>query len=333
MAHAPRHRIDWRRWFSRRAKVLVLACGSGLLLPLFSHVLADNDGRVPWLIDLAAHWQWLFLPGLMIAALFATVSDSRWWCCAMLLVPLPWLTAASAIKHASDAAVDLSIATANVHFTSTDVGPLAAWLAREKPDVVVVLEVSSAYARELRDVPDYRYQRVAASEDPFGIALLSRYPLTDDEVQRDEHDLARIEAKLQLPTACVTVIAVHPMPPLSPLFHRARNTRLHTLAVESASRAQPTVIAGDLNATPWSSAFSGLADLGLQRASDLRPSWPSFGQGVIGIPIDHVLVSNHWSVVSSTRGVGIASDHLPLVVRLHLNTRSNAIEATPQKCR
>ncbi len=311
----------------------MLMCGLGLLLPLCTHALAGAEGRIAWLIDLAAHWQWLYLPGFVIATLIASFVGRRWWCCALLLAPLPWLTAAPAATHAPNAAIDLSIASANVHFTSTDVGPLAAWLAREKPDVVVLLEVSPAYAVALRRLADYSFQRVAASDDPFGIALLSRYPLVGDEVLRDEHDLARIETSVQLPSACVTVIATHPMPPLSALFHRARNARLNALAVEAAASAQPTVIAGDLNATPWSSAFSGLADLGLRRASDLRPSWPSIGQGLLGIPIDHVLVSQNWSVVSSTRGAAIGSDHFPLLARLHLNAASKSIESTKQTCR
>lgn len=310
--------IDWRAWFSLRAKALMLLCAPGLLLPLCSHLLADNDGRLAWLIDLGAHWQWLYLPGFVIATLIASVVGRRWWCCALVLAPLPWLTSATLAPRAPDARIDLTVASANVHLTSTDVGPLAAWLSREQPDVVVVLEVSPTYADGLRALTDYRYQRIAASDDPFGIALLSRYPLVRDEVLRDEYDLARIEARVQLPEACVSLVAVHPMPPLSPLFHRARNVRLQALARQAAARAQPTVIAGDLNATPWSSAFAGLADLGVRRASDLRPSWPSIGQGLIGIPIDHVLVSRHWSVVRSARGDAMGSDHFPLVARLHL---------------
>jgi len=329
--------VNLRLFVARRAKVVMLACGIGLLLPLCTHALVGADGRLAWLIDLAAHWQWLYLSGFviatLIATLFATGVGRRWCCCALLLAPLPWLAAAPAATHATDAAIDLSIASANVHLTSTDVGPLAAWLAREEPDVVVLLEVSPAYAVSLRGLADYRYQRIAASADPFGIALLSRHPLIGDAVLRDEHDLARIETRVQLPSACVTVIATHPMPPLSPLFHRARNARLQAFAVEAAARTQPTVIAGDLNATPWSSAFRGLADLGLRRASDLHPSWPSIGQGLLGIPIDHVLVSTHWSVVSSTRGAAISSDHLPVVARLHLNAASNSTNPTNQKCR
>lgn len=311
--------IDWRAWFSLRARALMLLCAPGLLLPLCSHLLADEEGRLAWLIDLGAHWQWLYLPGFVIATLIASVVGRRWWCCALVLAPLPWLTASPSATHAPGASIDLTIATANVHLTSTDVGPLAAWLAREQPDVVVVLEVSPAYAGGLRSLPDYRYQRIVASDDPFGIALLSRYPLRNDEVLRDEHDLARIEAQLQLPGACVHLIAAHPMPPLSPLFHHARNVRLQAFARQAAARGQPTIVAGDLNATPWSSAFAGLADLGLRRASDLRPSWPSIGQGLIGIPIDHVLVSRHWSVVNSTRGTAIGSDHFPLIARLHMD--------------
>jgi endonuclease/exonuclease/phosphatase (EEP) superfamily protein YafD len=78
-------------------------------------------------------------------------------------------------------------------------------------------------------------------------------------------------------------------------------------------------VVGDLNATPWSSAFAGLAECGLRRAGSLRPTWPSLGGGWIGIPIDHVLASRHWRVRDAGLGPGLGSDHRPLLARLVLD--------------
>ena len=209
-----------------------------------------------------------------------------------------------------------AVASANVHLDSRNTQGLATWLAQEKPDVVVLLEVSPAYAQGLRTLRDYPFQHIVAQDSPFGIAVLSRHPLQQIEVIEDAQGIAHIEAQLQWLGQPIGIIALHPMPPLSPQYHSVRNAKLAALAKQAAASAIPTVLAGDLNATPWSSAFSGLAQLGLRRASGLAATWPAVLQGVLGLPIDHVLVTQHWAVVARQVGPQLGSDHLPVLVRL-----------------
>jgi endonuclease/exonuclease/phosphatase (EEP) superfamily protein YafD len=298
---------------------MALLCLLGLLLPLLSHLLADSSAALAWLIDLASHWQWLFLAGLLVFAGLASWRDKRW---AVLLValPLPWLTASVPAPAGDRQAPVFSVASANVNLHSRDTQALATWLVQVQADIVVVLEVSPAYATGLRALSDYPFQRIVAQDSPFGIAVLSRYPLQQIEVIEDAQGIAHIEAQLQWQGRSIGVIAVHPMPPLSPHYHRIRNSKLSTLAKQAAASDRPTAVAGDLNATPWSSALSGLAQLGLQRASGLAATWPAALQGVIGIPIDQVLVSRHWAVVTSEVGPNLGSDHLPVLTRLTLRS-------------
>lgn len=317
----------WRHGLARRARWLVVASSAGLWSPLLSHVLAGTDGRLPWLVDLAAHWQWLWLLLLLLAAPIAGLTDRRWWL-AVVMAPLPLLTAAPIATRARDAGQDVVIASVNVHLDSVDVHPLEQWLATQQADVVVVLEVSPRYAEGLRTLADYPYQHIAAAYDPFGIALLSRHPIAKVAVIRDAEEPARIDAEIQLPGSCVALTALHPMPPISQEFHYQRNVRMQALARAAVARSMPNLLVGDLNATPWSSAFSGLADLGLRRASGLQPSWPTAGLGVVGIPIDHVLVSPHWRLVESSRGGMPGSDHFPLAARLRL-AASPELNAAP----
>lgn len=298
---------------------MVLLCLLGLLLPLLSHLLADSSTALAWLIDLASHWQWLFLAGLLVFAGLASWRDKR-WAVLLLALPLPWLTASAPAPKGDPQAPVFSVASANVNLHSRNTQALATWLAQEKPDVVVLLEVSPAYATGLRALGDYPFQRIVAQDDPFGIAVLSRHQLQQIEVIEDAQGIAHIEAQLQWRGQSIGLIALHPMPPLSPHYHRIRNSKLSTLAKQSAASDRPTVLAGDLNATPWSSAFSGLGQLGLQRASGLTPTWPAALQGVIGIPIDQVLVSRHWAVVTSEVGPNLGSDHLPVLARLALRS-------------
>jgi endonuclease/exonuclease/phosphatase (EEP) superfamily protein YafD len=146
--------------------------------------------------------------------------------------------------------------------------------------------------------------------------VLSRHPLQQIEVIEDAQGIAHIEAQLQWYGQPIGIIALHPMPPLSPQYLSVRNVKLAALAKRATASAIPTVLAGDLNATPWSSAFSGLAQLGLRRASGFTATWPAVLQGVLGPPNDQVLVTQHWAVVARQVGPLLGSDHLPVLVRL-----------------
>lgn len=300
---------------ARRIYMLALLCLLGLLLPLLSHLLAGVAGTLAWLIDLASHWQWLFLLGLVVFAGLACCRDKR-WAVLLLALPLPWLTASAPAPTGEPQAQVLAVASANVHLHSRNIEALAAWLAQEKPDVLVLLEVSPAYAQGLRTLRDYPFQHIVAEDSPFGIAVLSRHPLQQIEVIEDAQGIAYIEALLQWHGQSVGIIALHPMPPLAPQYHSVRNAKLAALAKHATASGIPTVLAGDLNATPWSSAFSGLAQLGLRRASGLAATWPAVLQGVLGLPIDHVLVTQHWAVAARKVGPQLGSDHLPVLVHL-----------------
>jgi len=307
----------WRRFLAVRARVLALAAIAGLLSPLLSHPLTDAGGAASWLIDLGSHWQWLFLLLLVASSAFLAVLDRR-WAIVLLAAPLPWLTASSSAPPGERTADALVVASANIQYRNPDARALVDWLRKEKVDVAAVLEVAPAHVRALEAMTDYPHRRIVPDEGPFGIAVLSRHPLSEVKVIEGAAGIPRIEAVVQLPRGRVRVTALHPMPPLRTEDHFARNRTLRALADAAAASWEPAILAGDLNATPWSSAFAGLAGRGLRRASGLAPTWPAAAVGLMGIPIDHVLVTRQWRVIASRTGPNLGSDHLPVLATLAL---------------
>ncbi len=305
---------SWRAGLAMRSRVVVVLCSLGMTLPWMSRALAGREDRLGWVVDLAAHWQWPYLAGFLAGTLVASLSQKR-WLFALLLTPLPWWTASPRLPADEGNRAGFVVASANVHLETLLPTALTAWLATANADVAVLVEVSPSYAEALSTLPGYQYQHLAASNDPFGMAVISRHPMQATTF-RDADGIARIEAGIDFGDGCVELIAVHPMPPLTPHFHAARDELILGLAQRPSKGGLPTLVVGDLNATPWSSAFAGLADRGLQRASGLRPTWPSVGGGWIGIPIDHVLASSHWRVSGSELGPDLGSDHRPLLTRL-----------------
>ena len=308
----------WRGFVLRRMRLLAPLCAAGLLAPpLLALLPAESAGGIAWILDLGAHWQWVFAPGLALAAGVAMFADPRW----ALLLPalaLPWLSASPSLPAAAAGTATFGIASANVHMDNQDVRPLAQWLAHAQPDVVVVLEVSPAYAKGLHTLDAYPHRHIVAQDDPFGIAVVSRHPLLRAATVRDAEGIAHIEALVSWQGRQVAVIAVHPMPPISSRYAAVRNAKLAAWARAAAASGLPTLVAGDLNATPWSIAFNGLDGLGLRRVTGVAPTWPAALRGVAGIPIDHVLANRHWLRISSARGPDLGSDHLPVLARLRL---------------
>ncbi|MCX7042992.1 MAG: endonuclease/exonuclease/phosphatase family protein, partial [Gammaproteobacteria bacterium] len=152
-------------------------------------------------------------------------------------------------------------------------------------------------------------------ESPFGIGLISRRPLHQPYTHRSGDGIPFLFASIDTAHGPVRIVAVHPMPPLDPHWQGERDALLRQLA--KGALDVPMIVAGDLNATPWSTALSGAQRHGLLRATGVAPTWPRAGRGVPGIPIDHVLASRHWQRGASSRGPDIGSDHFPVRAELY----------------
>lgn len=322
-------------------QIALFGCLLGFSLPWLSAVLArrglqaglGDPATTVWLIDLAAHWQLLFaLLWIVLLAAWCFIGDSpRWQWLPLLALPgLIWISASPSLPAAPEGgkqpgSAGLRIAVANVHVSNRDPGRLVSWLRQHPSDVLVVPELNPVYAEALAAaLPDMPHHSLYPRADSaFGIGLYARAPLQDVVLAEDADGIPALGATLDLDGRPVRVIALHPMPPLAPRWHAARDRLLHALAGAThpalgPHTGLPQVLAGDLNATPWSSALHLAADGGLRRATGLRGTWPVRWGGYMGIPIDHVLGSAEWQVVSTRQGPDIGSDHAPIHVELRL---------------
>jgi endonuclease/exonuclease/phosphatase (EEP) superfamily protein YafD len=289
---------------------------SGMALPLITPLFEGRTWRPAWLLDLAAHWQWLYGLGLLAGVLLGGGLVRR----RLLFLPLiftPFVTASPALPDGSNGPA-LTLVSANVELHATSPTALMQWANAQKADIIVILEVSPAFAANLASVEGYPHRLVRLHPDAFGLAILSKYPIPDWVVQTSPTGAHRIDAMVAFDARVIAVSAWHPHPPFNPGFHQVRNAELRGLVTAIGKAGTPGLIAGDFNTTPWSTSFSGLAKQNWRRASGLAPTWPQWGRGVIGIPIDHVLATSDWQVMRSEVGPNIGSDHYPIVTQLTL---------------
>ncbi|MEU1469473.1 endonuclease/exonuclease/phosphatase family protein [Streptomyces sp. NPDC005761] len=307
-------------------------CAAALLLAGVSLVIgfraAGSDGTTP-VPQALAFLPWLLVPG---AAGLGLAALARWrgglvWAAVVLAVTVwfvrPYGPGTTGARGPVVARLD--VLTSNVEFgNATDA--LIATVHRERPDVVFVQECDPACADKLAaHVPaaSYPYRDVVRLDGSHGSAILSRFPL---------RPAGRIDGTMAMPGPVAVVAGrdvrlqlAHPMPPVpgGVALWRRELGRIRDLA--ASVRARPAVVAGDFNASQDHAAFRAVLDAGdlhdsARLAGSSRTySWPADRASPLRTQIDHVLVSEEFSVRSARFLRLAATDHRALLVGLELH--------------
>lgn len=222
----------------------------------------------------------------------------------------------------------LRIVLLNVHTENHQYDRVEQFLRDTQADVLLLEEVDHRWMQQLERLRDiFPYSCAEPQSDNFGVALFSRLPLTNAAIREfGSAEVPSVCAEILLDGKPLMLVGTHPLPPGGGENARLRNEQLEILADFAAAQANPMILAGDLNTTPWSSCFrrlvkrSGLNDS--FRGFGYQPTWPS-PLAALGIPLDHCLFSPELSVVSRRRGPNVGSDHLPLVIEIRVPDRSS----------
>jgi endonuclease/exonuclease/phosphatase family metal-dependent hydrolase len=218
----------------------------------------------------------------------------------------------------------------------------------EHPDLVALQEVDvhwaerSQFADQARELAarldmDVRFAPIyhIASPEPdrpareFGVALLSRLSVVswrNDTLTRLSTQDANptpapmpgfLEATIDVCGRAVKVFTTHLDYRADPSVRRSQVGDM----LRYIDSSVPTILAGDLNATPDAAELALLLRV-------LRDAWPSTAGAGLTYPadnpvkrIDYVLASSHFRVRSASVPATQASDHRPVVVDLLLDPR------------
>ena len=287
--------------------------------------LAGFAGGRHWLLDLTSHFRWYWLLAALVWFAVAPWRRSRLAMLCLLtamaanvwaLLPY-WMPAAAEEATGDDT---LRIVSLNVLSDNTNTGPTLAYLGQCGADVVVLLEVNDAWAEAVaRLEPLYPHRVVHPREDRFGIAVLSRLPLARERVEPLAEGPPVVSVELPVGRAGCLLMAAHPQPPIAADWSARRDAQLAAIGELAATEARPVIVAGDLNATPWSHGFRQLVRLrGLRDSAvgrGVQATWNA-RRWVPRIPIDHVVVSPEVRVIARRVGPDVGSDHLPVEATL-----------------
>jgi len=216
-----------------------------------------------------------------------------------------------------------TVATVNLQYSNTRHAQFFAWLAGNPADLVVVQELTGAWADALAGSQGHPHRFLVDREDPYGIGVLSRWPLESVRtIDLAGDGLPSVEGVVEIGGQRIRFLGLHTHWPVLPRLARSRDIALQQAAGTAGRSALPVILLGDLNLTPDSPAFSRLLEAsGLRDAADGRhwqPTWQA-GFWPLALRIDHVLVSPQLCVEAVATGPSIESDHRPVTARLRLS--------------
>jgi vancomycin resistance protein VanJ len=296
-------------------------------------------------------WRWValadnFVPwwtlGGLAAAGIGLFSRQRW----LLVLPqLPILIAflvmygAMLLPRATRAPTGhsrvLAVATYNIKAWTSDPQRVADAVAGLDADVIGLEEVGPLHIDLFRRALSEKYPYQALyPELPFhGVALLSRYPITEETVIRPFPDsMLYLRAVVNVESTPVTIYVVHPPPPwmsTSPLAYNSkqRDTEIALLREKYlCHETGPLIVLGDFNMSEQSDAYRALdhrlIDSFREAGRGLGLTFPAaaflnFSRWPRLLRIDYVWHNAFFVAFEARAGKDSGtSDHRPVIARL-----------------
>ncbi|MDN2568592.1 endonuclease/exonuclease/phosphatase family protein, partial [Aquibium sp. A9E412] len=206
----------------------------------------------------------------------------------------------------------------NLRYDNRSADAVLALIAETAPDVVTLNEVSSAWREALRATEDDYPYRVFCRPGALigGVAILSRRRFDYRwPPQCHERGALAIAGVWLDETRSLKVAAVH----LGWPWPYGQHGQVARLAAPLGTLGETALVAGDLNAAPWSETATRLAAAGgLTMVRGIGPTWlhralPGALRPALGLPIDHVLVKGAVLPLAARRLAAAGSDHLPVL--------------------
>ena len=276
---------------------------------------------VPWIV--LKKWKW-YDAVLMIGLLIGLVVNGYYLINYTKIVPVevPWATTSSSSNDT------FSLLITNVKMSNKNAQPLIDLVKKNEPDLVLVMEVNNWWGEQLKVLDKkYPYTQQTLNEVAYGMALYSKFPLKEVEVNYlNNENVPSFISTISLPKGnTFTFHSVHPVPPTVfkdlPDNEGQQESALKKLGRMIEDRKFPTLVGGDLNDVVWSHVDEltgtenilydvrvGRGFLNTYNAENLFMRWP----------LDHVFVTEEFELIKLERLQHIESDHYPIIVELRL---------------
>ena len=231
----------------------------------------------------------------------------------------------------------LSLAISNVLQPNRDAERLIGVLRATDADVVLCVETDDWWRQQLDALrATHPHTIQCALDNTYGMLLYSRLPLHDTSIDfLVEPDVPSMQARVRLRGGqLVWLNCVHPRPPAPSENDRSleRDAELLLVGKRVCDATVPVVVCGDLNDVAWSRTTRLF-----QKTSRLVD--PRKGRGLFNtfharipllrFPLDHILHSDDFRVVSMRRLPYVGSDHFPVYAQLSFEPSAKRHQEAP----
>ncbi|HEX5711928.1 MAG TPA: endonuclease/exonuclease/phosphatase family protein [Solirubrobacterales bacterium] len=276
----------------------------------------EESGR---LVPLLAFTPYAAVAALLVAGVATALRN---WAAAAVAALATFCLALAVLPRAiGDGTVDaagretLTLLSANIKRGKADPTQVVALVERERPDLLMVQELTPGYVGKLDAAGLGRLlsQRVIAvfpGRRPKmpGLGIYASRPLR----ALGPHDNNALGAALRMPSGrSVRLVNVHPHTPKPGHIGEWRQS---LEALPSAGRGAPWLLVGDFNATLDQAELRAVVDRGYRDAGDvagmgLIPTWPEGETLPPLVTIDHVLADRRLGIVEYSVAQQPGSDH------------------------
>ncbi|MDX1542306.1 MAG: endonuclease/exonuclease/phosphatase family protein [Christiangramia sp.] len=238
-----------------------------------------------------------------------------------------------------DTSTAFTILTSNVLQKNKISDSLISEMKRVQPDIAVFTETNTRWKNEINQGigKDYPYKVEVPLPNTYGMLLYSKLDLINPQVKFLVDDsIPSIHTQIQLKSGDrIQLHAIHPTPPM-PQHNPSssdRDAEMMKIALQARDSQLPVLVIGDFNDVPWSQTVGLFKNVGeLLDVRIGRSFYNSFDATsfIMRWPLDHIFVSEEFSVKSISIGSFIESDHFPYYAELFLEPRL-ANEQKPDK--
>ena len=318
------------RLHSKNAKMMklerpIFICAALLLIVSASAFLPTNN----LIIDLLSHFRFQYfgaaIIGFVTCLLIMCMGTRAKWATNMFLGAavinglVLWSYLPTGGPQASTRG-SFKVAVANILTANRDHNAVLSFARKENPDLLVLIETNDRWVQAMSPLNEiYPYKLFVSRAQHFGMMVFSKNSIKAAETRYflKNQNIPSLLFELSIKGQTYHIAAIHALPPVGIERLRLRTAHLQAVANWVSSRPGPTLVAGDLNTTPFSHAYkqfletAGLNDPRKNRG--FLPTWGPFSPSQLRIPIDHILPTSGLDITSLTVGPDIGSDHRPLV--------------------
>ncbi|MEA2120363.1 endonuclease/exonuclease/phosphatase family protein [Halovibrio sp. HP20-50] len=222
----------------------------------------------------------------------------------------------------NDADKTITLLIANVLTTNRQAQSLIDMIHQHQPDIVLTLESDQWWQDQLDPALTERWPHSVKIplDNLYGMHLYSSLELHNTSVEwLIQDDIPSIHTRVKLANGdTVRLYAVHPRPPAPSESEESlwRDAELLLVGKEIHQDPQPTLVAGDLNDVAWSRTtrlfcrVGGMLDP--RRGRGLFSTFHA-QYAMLRWPLDHIFVTEHFTLVGMQRLDYFGSDHFPML--------------------